>query len=93
MAQNVLVRLPPHLRRYMELPAEVEVSGNTVRELLDEMESRFPGFAGYVLHENGSLRQHVNIFLGSRVISDRIELSDPVTGIGELFVMQALSGG
>ena len=90
---KVVVRFPPHLRRHCPVPAACEANGETAAEVLADVERQFPGVTAYLLHEDGSLRQHVNIFLGNRLIRDRLRLSDSTTACQELFVMQALSGG
>ena len=46
-----------------------------------------------MLDEQGALRPHMVIFVDNEPIHDRVQLSDAVSPDGELFVMQALSGG
>jgi hypothetical protein len=46
-----------------------------------------------VLDEQGTLRKHMAVFINGESIHDRIHLSDPVPPDGEVYVMQALSGG
>ena len=87
------VRFPPHLRRFIDVPETHSVTANTVRDVVDQLELEFPGVANYLLHENGNMRQHVNIFLGDRLITDRISLSDCVDGVQQIAIMEALSGG
>jgi sulfur-carrier protein len=70
-----------------------EVPGATVREVIAELETRYPGFALYVGDETGRLRRHVNVFVGEEPICDRDSLSDAVSPGDELFILQALSGG
>jgi molybdopterin converting factor small subunit len=89
----VQVRFSSHLLRHLELPEECVASGRTIREVVDELEQRFPGFSAYIVHENGALRQHVNIFLGNRLLKDRDALSDSLDDVEEIAIMQALSGG
>ena len=57
------------------------------------LNERYPGVTDYILHETGEIRQHVNIFVGERIMSDRRELSDSLDGVDEVSIMQALSGG
>ncbi len=52
-----------------------------------------PQLRGYVLDEQGRLRQHVAVFVGGDLIRDRVRLSDTVAASQDIFVMQALSGG
>ncbi len=76
----------------MECPP-AEVQGTTVREVLDARFAKNERARGYVLDEQGALRQHVVVFVNGEPIRDRVRLSDPVQGDAEVYVMQALSGG
>lgn len=89
----VAVRFSNHLKRFIELPQQFESNAFNVRELLNQLEKEFPGIASYLLHENGKLRQHVNIFLDNAMIRDRNELTDLLDNVDEVVIMQALSGG
>jgi molybdopterin synthase sulfur carrier subunit len=89
----VKVRFPRHLRRHVDLPAACDASGETVADVVRDLERQHPGVTNYLLHEDGRLRQHVNIFLDNRLLRDRRELSDRLEDVEEVFVMQALSGG
>ena len=64
-----------------------------MREVLDEVFANNPRLRGYVLDDQGRLRQHVAIFVNGQIVEDRRDLSDVVEASDELFVMQALSGG
>jgi hypothetical protein len=48
---------------------------------------------GYVLDDQGRLRQHMTAFIDGRQIRDRKHLSDAVPADGVVDVIQALSGG
>jgi len=72
---------------------DMAASGNTLPEVLFEIESTYPGLGSYVMDEQGSLRKHVNIFIDGTMIKDRTALSDPFTSNSEIYIMQALSGG
>jgi molybdopterin converting factor small subunit len=91
--KKIAVRFPPHLRRFIELPAETSAEGATIAALFDDLENQFPGVGNYLLHENGKLRQHVNLFLDGKLLVGQ-ELSEVATvDLDELVIMQALSGG
>ena len=59
----------------------------------------YPPFAdnerarGYVLEDQGALRQHMVVFVDGGQVVDRVGLTDPVAESSEIYVMQALSGG
>ena len=88
------VRFTQHLSRFfLDLEQDVAIDGNTVARIVEGLERRYPGMAGYLVDDQGSLRQHVNIFIGDEIIRDRSALSDPVAEADRVFVLQALSGG
>ena len=82
-----------HLQRFFPTLEEGEVPGTTVREVIDALEKRHPGFASYITDETGRLRRHVNIFVGEEPIYDRERLGDAVAPDARVFILQALSGG
>ncbi|MCC7291922.1 MAG: MoaD/ThiS family protein [Phycisphaerales bacterium] len=90
-----VARFTPHLYRYFPtLPHDGEhVGGATARDVLAELNRRYPGLAGYIVDDAGALRKHVNIFIEGQLLADRATLSDPVHERGEIFFFQALSGG
>ena len=81
-----------HLSRHVECPAET-VAGTTVGEVLAAYVAVHPPVREYLLDEQGALRRHVVVFVDGRQARDRRGLSDPVAEAGEVYVMQALSGG
>lgn len=87
------IKFTAALERFFPSLTALSVSGTSVREVLLEVEKQFPGLQDYLLEEDGSLRKHVNIFLGERMIEDRKQLSDAVIEGKEILVFQALSGG
>jgi len=87
------VSFTKHLLRFFPTLTEGEVPGATVREVLDELDKRYPGFSGYIVDETGRLRRHVNVFVGEEPIYDRQALSDKVSPGDKVFILQALSGG
>lgn len=93
MNHQVEVKFSAHLKRFVDLPDAYQATGETVRDVVDSLETDFPGVSGYLLHENGKMRQHVNLFLDDRMITDRVGLTDSLESTKTIFVMQALSGG
>ncbi|HJW72528.1 MAG TPA: hypothetical protein VJ486_06690 [Geothrix sp.] len=81
-----------NLQRHVACPPCV-VGGRTIAESLGLAFDLYPKARGYVLDEHGALRFHMAIFLDGIPITDRRGLSDAVPEDGEIFVMQALSGG
>ena len=86
------VYFTPNVQRHLACPP-AEVAGRTVREVLDAYFAAHPQARGYVLDDQGALRPHMVIFVNNEPIADRVHLSSVVPDGGEVFVMQALSGG
>ncbi len=88
----VRVVFTENMQRHVACPP-ADAPGDTVRAVLDRVFDDNPRARGYVLDDHGHLRKHMVIFVDGRQIRDREELSDPVSVDGEIYVMQALSGG
>ena len=86
------VTFTANIQRHVSCPPS-EATGGTVREVLDAVFEGNPRARGYVLDEQGALRRHMVVFLDGAQIRDRVNLSDAVPPDGEVYVMQALSGG
>ena len=71
---------------------EVEVSGATLRDVLDDLASRLPVLERRIRDEQGSLRPHVLVFVDG-VMCRTGELDVPVGEDSEVHVAPAVSGG
>ena len=87
------IKFTSALKTFFPNLTDLELQGGSVRELLDQIEVRFPGIQNYITDDTGSLRKHVNIFLQGDLIKDRNSLTDTVKGNDEVIIFQALSGG
>lgn len=81
------------LQRFFPTLEAAHFRGNTVQEILNNVEEKYPTITDYLVDEEGKLRKHINIFVGEKMISDRFELSDLVNEKEEILIFQALSGG
>jgi len=92
--ESALIRVSftPNLQRHVECPT-TEVEAATVADALEAVFRSNPRLRGYILDDQGEVRKHVAVFVNGRLIADRIRLTDAVPTGGEIFVMQALSGG
>ncbi len=81
------------LKRFYPKLESVDIVAGTVAEVLISLDQQFPGIRDYLVDDQGRLRQHVNIFIGDKLIKDKKHLTDQVSDSDQLFIMQALSGG
>jgi sulfur-carrier protein len=84
------VRIPSPLRSYTDQAANVTAAGDTLDDVLHDLEAQFPGLRFRVVDEQGNLRKHMRIFVNEEIVRDlqyRLHPTDLVT------LMQGLSGG
>jgi hypothetical protein len=86
------VRFTKNIQRHVECPTR-EVPGSTLRAILDDYFRENPRARGYVLDEQGRVRQHMVVFIDGDLVRDRDGLSDAVQPNSVIDVIQALSGG
>ena len=86
------VRVTDKIQRHVSCPTR-DVSGTTLRDVLDGYFRSNPQARGYVLDDRGRLRRHMAIFIDGRQVRDRDALSDPVAPDAVVDLVQALSGG
>jgi hypothetical protein len=86
------VRFTRNIQRHVDCPAR-EASGATLRVVLDNYFRENERARGYVLDEQGKVRQHMVIFIDGELFRDRDLQSDPVQPDSVVDVIQALSGG
>ena len=74
-----IVFIPPQLQR-LTGAAQVEIEGGTVREVVEQMEKRFPG-VGERLFDNGQLSPALQLSVDhvmTRALSTRVQLATEV---------------
>jgi len=86
------VRFTQNIQRHVECPTR-NAAGWTLRAVLDEYFRNNEKARGYVLDEQGRVRQHMVVFIDGELVHDRDGLSDPVNPDSTIDVIQALSGG
>ncbi len=89
----VNVTLPSVLRFRAGNRARVQVSGGTVREVIEALDALAPGMRFHVCYETGELRPYVNIFLGPENIRYLQGLDTPVPAGSTLHILHSVAGG
>ena len=86
------VRFTRNIQRHVACPTQ-EAAGATIREVLENYFQLHAQARGYVLDDQGRLRQHMAIFIDGAQMRDRDDLGEPVPPDSILDLVQALSGG
>jgi sulfur-carrier protein len=87
-----LVRIPPVLRTEAGGEREVEASGDTVRELLENLSTRLPALGSRV-YAKGEIHSFVNVYVDGEDVRTRDGLDTPVREGSTVILLPAMAGG
>ncbi len=79
------MRIPPTLRPATGGEREVPASGETVRDVLDDLTDRFPGLEGQL--------GYANVYVDGEDIRTLDELDTPVRDGSTVILLPAMAGG
>ncbi|HSH22098.1 MAG TPA: ubiquitin-like small modifier protein 1 [Candidatus Caenarcaniphilales bacterium] len=88
-----VVRIPPVLRAQVGDAKQVEVSGETVGEVIQQLVRDHPALAEQVLTPEGQLNRFVNVYLNGQDVRYLGELETPVGERDVLILLPAMAGG
>lgn len=87
------VIVPPPYRGPTEGQDRIEVPGSTVKECLDAVGSRFPGFSEQIFDGEGRIHRFVNLFLNGEELDRAEALGLPVSEGDDVEILAAIAGG
>jgi len=90
---SLKVVIPTPLRKFTSGAESVEVEAGTVKDILDHLDSQYPGFRASICDESGSLRRFINIYLDGEDVRFLENLATPAADGSELAIVPAISGG
>lgn len=90
---SVSVRLPSLLSSLLGAPRTVKVSGESLREAMDDLCRKWPSLSVHLFDESGAFREHVLCFV-NETNARGIEASKYSLSDGDVItILQAVSGG
>lgn len=87
------VRIPTPLRTFTKDQEEVFAAGNTVVDVVKDLDRQFPGIGARILDEKGAVRRYVNIFHNDEDIRFLEDLSTKVSDSDRITIIPAIAGG
>jgi len=87
------VRIPAPLRKITKDQAVVDVSGATVDEIIQNLDSAYPGLKERICDESGQIRRFINIFVNGEDIRFKNGSSTQVEDGAEVSIIPAIAGG
>lgn len=89
----VEVRLPTILRQHAGGQASVKANGSTLGEVFDDLVRQFPGLAGQVVTEDGTLHKFVNVYRNDDDVRYLDKLETKVDHDDVISILPAVAGG
>ena len=90
---GVTVRIPTPLRRMTGGADKVELDVADLSQMIDRLESDYPGFKERLLDEEGELRYFVNIYVNGEDIRFDQGLRTAIKSGDEVSIVPAVAGG
>ena len=87
-----IVRIPPTLRDEAGGEREVLAEGETVREVLEHLTTRFPALGSRIL-DNGGISPFVNVYVEGEDVRTREGLDTRVDDASTVILLPAMAGG
>lgn len=88
----VTVRVPTPLRRIAGA-ATVQAEGASVSALIDDLDSKYPGFRDRLCEDDGSLKRFINLYVNGEDVRYASGLETSLKDGDEVSIIPAVSGG
>ena len=87
------VRIPTPLRRLTGNQAKVQVAGDTVTDLVNKLDTAYPGMKDRLVDETGDIKRFINIFVNGDEIRTLQGAATPLNDADEVSIIPAMAGG
>ncbi len=90
---SVKVRIPTPLRSLTNGSEEVTVEGGSIKEVVDNLETKHNGGKERLCDENGQIRRFINIYLNDEDIRFKDNQEASVSDGDQISIVPAIAGG
>ena len=87
------VRIPTILRTYTGGQKAVDGAGDTINDLLSDLDAKFPGLRGRLVTEEGGLHRFVNVYVNDEDVRFTGALDTQVKDGDSVTILPAVAGG
>jgi molybdopterin synthase sulfur carrier subunit len=87
------IRIPTPLRKLTGEREVVEADGSTIDEILQSLDSNYPGLKDRICDEQGNVRRFVNVYLNDEDIRFLDDRATSVNEGDEISIVPAIAGG
>jgi molybdopterin synthase sulfur carrier subunit len=89
----IKVRIPTPLRKLTGERDIVPGEGSNLAEVIEGLESQFPGLKERLCDDDGELRRFVNVYVNGEDVRFQQGLATPMKGDDEVSIVPAVAGG
>jgi molybdopterin synthase sulfur carrier subunit len=89
----VLVRIPTPLRAVTKGAAEVQAGGDTVADVIEDLEHQYPGLKERLVENGGEIRRFINIYVNQEDIRFLQGAKTTLKAGDEVSIVPAIAGG
>lgn len=89
----VKVRIPTPLQKVTQGRAEVDCTGCTVMDIINDLDRQYPGIMERICDERKKVRRFVNIFVNEEDVRFLQNEATPVKDTDEVSIIPAIAGG
>ena|SRR3989338_8576728 len=89
----IKVRIPTPLQKITENKELIECDGKSIKELVDNLEKKYPGIKERLYDENGKIRRFLNIYVNDEDIRFLKLDGTPLKDGDEISIIPAIAGG
>ena len=90
---SVSVRIPTILRTYTGDQSQVTAEGGTLSEVVESLESTYPGIRARLLDDDGKLRRFVNVYVAEEDVRFAQGLDTSTPDGAQISIIPAVAGG
>jgi molybdopterin synthase sulfur carrier subunit len=90
---SVQVLIPTPLQKFTADQATVDVEATTVAELIDVLDTNFPGIRARLCDQEGKIRRFLNFYVNSEDIRFLENESTALSAGDEVSIVPAVAGG
>jgi len=87
------VIIPAPLREFTDGESEVTASGETVSDVINDLDERFPGIKDRLTDDDNELREFLNIYIDDEDIRFKENLGTKIEDGSDLSIIPAIAGG
>jgi MoaD family protein len=87
------VKLPTILRKQANGEAQVQAEGDTLRDLLNDLESKYPGITKNIVSDDGGLHRFINVYVNDEDVRYLGSLETNVSESDTVSILPAVAGG